>query len=147
VSIPGSPTITRSPSGLPPLPLQLHESGPLGASILVGMGGFFVVLEGLFWFESGEFAPSLSFGVFGGSLVTLGFAVSVIGLLLILFAALIRAEPHHHVANGGFALVLVIVSYSIGLGGFYFGGFLAAAGAFAAIFWTPPRDRPGWRGG
>jgi Family of unknown function (DUF6114) len=110
---------------------------PQGAALLIGIGAMFVVLEGLFFLLVGALALGPNYGVLGGALISAGFADAIVGVLLFGVALLTSAEPHHHVANGLLAIVLVVLSLLFGFGGFYIGAFLAIIGALWAIFWTP----------
>jgi Family of unknown function (DUF6114) len=113
------------------------EPRPQGAAFLIGIGAMFVVLEGLFFLFVGTFAVGPTYGVLGGALISAGFADAIVGALLFGVALLTSAEPHHHVANGLLAIVLVVLSLLFGFGGFFIGAFLALVGALWAIFWTP----------
>ena len=94
----------------------LAEEKPLAAAVLIAMGGFFVVVEGLLL----------------GELI-----VVFTGLFMFVMALLVRHEPHHHLANGIMTLVVVFMSLFFGYGGFYVGALLAAAGGILAIAWAP----------
>jgi len=94
------------------------EARPRAAAYLVAAGGLFVFLEGL---------------------LTGNIVVLLAGFFLFVVAVLIHGEPHHHVANGMLALLLVFLSLVFGYGGFYFGALLAAAGGILAIVWSPPK--------
>lgn len=94
------------------------EARPRWAAYLVGAGGLFVFLEGLL---TGDILELL------------------IGFFLFVAAVLIRGEPHHHLANGILALLLVFLSLVFGFGGFYIGALLAAVGGIWAIVWSPPK--------
>jgi len=96
----------------------LVEPRPRAAAYLVGAGGLFVFLEGL---------------------LTGNIAMLLIGFFLFVAAALIHGEPHHHVANGMLALLLVFLSLVFGFGGLYIGALLAAVGGVLAILWSPPK--------
>jgi predicted membrane protein len=104
-----------STSGIPP---ASAEARPRVAAYLVVAGGLFVFLEGL---------------------LTGNIVVLLAGFFLFVVAFLIHGEPHHHTANGMLALLLVFLSLVFGLGGFYIGAILAAAGGVMAIVWSPPR--------
>jgi hypothetical protein len=114
------------------------EPRPTLAAALIGIGAWFVLIEGLLFLFLGAFVFGNNYGVLGGALVSTGIFDSIIGVLLFGVALLVNAEPHHHVANGLLALVLVVMSYIFGFGGFFIGGIIALVGAFLAIFWTPP---------
>ena len=109
--------MTATPSGPAPRTSQvpLAEQKPLAAAVLVAMGGFLIVLEGLLFGE---------------------IVLVVAGLFLFVMALLVRHEPHHHVANGITVLLLVFLSFIFGAGGFFFGGLLAGIGGVLAIVWT-----------
>ena len=109
-SIPGGYT----PGGAP----AAAEARPRAAAYLVAAGGLFVFLEGL---------------------LTGNIVVLLAGFFLFVVAVLIHGEPHHHVANGMLALLLVFLSLVFGFGGFYIGAILAAAGGVMAIVWSPPK--------
>jgi len=94
------------------------EPKPRGAAYLVVAGGLFVFLEGLLT----------------GNIVML-----LIGFFLFAAAALIHGEPHHHVADGMLALLLVFLSLVFGFGGFYIGALLAGAGGIWSIVWSSPK--------
>ena len=96
----------------------LAESKPRAAAYLVAAGGMFVFFEGL---------------------LTGNIVVLLAGFFLFVAAFLIHGEPHHHVANGMVALLLVFLSLVFGFGGFYIGAILAGAGGVIAIVWSPPR--------
>lgn len=94
------------------------EPRPRAAAYLVVAGGLFVFLEGLLT----------------GNLVML-----LVAFFLFVAAVLIHGEPHHHLANGMLALLLVFLSVVFGFGGFYIGALLAAVGGILAIVWSPPK--------
>lgn len=94
------------------------EPKPRAAAYLVAIGGALVFIEGL---------------------VSTGLVVLLAGFFLFVVAALIHGEPHHHVANGILALLLVFLSLVFGFGGFYLGALLAAVGGILAIVWSPPK--------
>lgn len=95
-----------------------QEPRPRAAAYLVGAGGIFIILEGLL----------------SGNVLML-----IVGFFLLVVAALVHGEPHHHLANGMLSLLLAFLSLVFGLGGFYVGALLAAAGGVMAIVWSPPR--------
>jgi hypothetical protein len=97
-------------------PTRLTEEKPLAAPVLIALGGFLVLLEGL---------------LFGEIIITIA------GLLLMGWALLVRHEPHHHVANGITILLFVFLSFAYGSGGFVFGGILAGIGAILSVVWRP----------
>jgi hypothetical protein len=115
------------------------EPRPRAAAILVGIGAWFVLIEGLLFVVLGAFVASAQFGGLGGALVTAGFIDAFVGVCMFGVALLIFAEPHHHVANGLLAIVLVVLSFLFGFGGFVIGGILATVGAILAIAWSPPK--------
>lgn len=122
---------------------QPHESGSLGAAILIGIGAFFIFLEGVVEIAAGQSLSSASLGLIGSDITTIGVAMALLGLFLLLTALLVRAEPHHHVANGLLALVVAVFSVFVGFGGFYLGALLAFIGGVAAIVWSPMIARTG----
>lgn len=95
-----------------------QEARPRRAAYLVGAGGVAVLLEGL---------------------LTGNILMLLVGFFLLVAAVLVHGEPHHHVANGMLSLLLVFLSLVFGLGGFYIGAILAAAGGILAIVWSPPK--------
>jgi hypothetical protein len=103
-------------------PTPLPEEKPLAAPVLVAIGGFLVVLEGLLIVESSTFDM---------------WVVLLAGLLLMGWALIVRHEPHHHVANGITILFFVLLTFVYGYGGFYLGGILAGVGGLLAIVWKP----------
>ncbi len=114
------------------------EPRPVAAAALVGIGAFFVVIEAFVFLIVGAFLSSSDFAVYGGAFVTTGILDAIVGVLLFAVAILIHSEPHHHVANGLFAVILVFVSFLVGYGGFFIGGILALIGGILAIAWRPP---------
>lgn len=111
----------------------------MGAAVLVGVGGAFVLLEGLVDYAAGTFFAGTPFGAAWADLIGNGALISIVALVILLNALLINAEPHHHVANGALALLLAAVSFVIGFGGFFLGGILVGVGGAAAMAWSPPR--------
>jgi hypothetical protein len=120
-----------------PTPTYVIEPRPYGAALLIGFAAMLVVLEGLFFLLVGALALGPNYGVLDGSLISAGFADAIVGVLLFGVALLTNAEPHHHVANGLLAIVLVVLSLVFGFGGFFLGALLGTIGALWAIFWTP----------
>jgi hypothetical protein len=115
------------------------EPRPRAASVLVAVGAWFVLIEGLLLVILGAFFSSSDFDGLGGALVTAGVVDAFVGVSMFGVALLIFAEPHHHVANGLLAIVLVVLSFLFGFGGFVIGALLATIGAILAIFWSPPK--------
>jgi hypothetical protein len=115
------------------------EPRPRAAAILVGIGAWFVLIEGLLLVVLGAFVSSSDYAGLGGTLVVAGALDSFVGVLMFGVALLVYAEPHHHVANGLLTLVLVVLSFLFGFGGFIIGAILATVGAILAIAWSPPK--------
>jgi hypothetical protein len=124
----------------PPTTVYVVEPRPRAAAILIAIGAWFVLIEGLLLVVLGAFVASSNFGGVGGTLVTAGAIDAFVGVLMFGVALLVYAEPHHHVANGLLALVLVGLSFLFGFGGFILGAVLATVGAILAIAWSPPRS-------
>jgi Family of unknown function (DUF6114) len=123
---------------LPSTSIYTLEPRPRAAAALVGVGALFVVIESFVLLVAGVFISTQDLGVYGGALVTAGILDAVVGVLMFGVSLLIYAEPHHHVANGLFAVILVFLSFLVGFGGFFIGGILALVGGLIAIFWTAP---------
>jgi len=115
------------------------EPRPRAAAALIGIGAWFVLIEGLLLVILGAFVASSNFGGLGGGLVLAGVVDAFVGVLMFGVALLVYAEPHHHVANGLLALVLVVLSFLFGFGGFIIGAILVTVGAILAIAWSPPK--------
>jgi hypothetical protein len=114
------------------------EPRPRAASALIAIGAWFVLIEGLLLVLLGAFVSSSDYGGLGGTLVVAGAIDAFVGVLMFGVALLVYAEPHHHLANGLLALVLVALSFLFGFGGFIIGAILATIGAILAIAWSPP---------
>jgi hypothetical protein len=97
-------------------PTRLTEEKPLAAPVLIAVGGFLVLAEGLLFGE---------------------IVIAIAGALLLGWALLVRHEPHHHVANGITILLFVFLSFAYGSGGFYLGGILAGIGGILSFIWKP----------
>jgi Family of unknown function (DUF6114) len=138
-----TPTATgRSIYGNPaynPTTVYVIEPRPRAAAVLIAIGAWFVLIEGLLLVVLGAFVSSSSFGGAGGTLVTAGAIDAFVGVLMFGVALLVYAEPHHHVANGLLTLVLVGLSFLFGFGGFILGAILATIGGIMAIAWSPPQ--------
>ncbi len=124
---------------LQPATVYAVEPRPRAAAVLISIGAWFVLIEGLLLVVLGAFVGSSDFDGLGGALVTAGAIDAIVGVLMFGVALLVYSEPHHHVANGLLALVLVVLSFLFGFGGFIIGAVLATIGAILAIAWSPPK--------
>lgn len=122
-----------------PTTVYVVEPRPRAAAALIGIGAWFVLIEGLLLVVLGAFVGTSDFGGVGGTLVVAGAIDAFVGVLMFGVALLVYAEPHHHVANGLLTLVLVGLSFLFGFGGFILGAVFATIGAILAIAWSPPR--------
>jgi hypothetical protein len=122
-----------------PTTVYAVEPRPRAAAALIGIGAWFVLIEGLLLVILGAFVASSSFDGLGGGLVIAGVIDAFVGVLMFGVALLVYSEPHHHLANGLLALVLVVLSFMFGFGGFVIGAIFVTLGAILAIVWSPPR--------
>lgn len=105
---------------------------PTAGAILSLIGGIFVLLVGVWLAIIGT-----AFSFFLGSLTGLFFIGLVVGILIVVFAALMFAAPRMKVAWGALVIVLAIVSLPTALGGFFIGFILALIGGILAITYKP----------
>jgi hypothetical protein len=105
--------------------------------VLAIIGGVFILLGGLFELAVASVISAFTFGVVGGSLVAFGALGTVLGILIIVLAALLYVNTEHHTIFGVLILVFSVISLTSFLGGFVLGFILALIGGILAITWKP----------
>jgi hypothetical protein len=110
---------------------------PTAAMVLAIIGGVFILLGGISELILASAITALSFGVIGGSLVVGGSIGAVLGILIIVMAALLYANTSNHVIFGVLIIVFSVISLTSFLGGFVLGFILALIGGILAITWKP----------
>jgi Family of unknown function (DUF6114)/zinc-ribbon domain len=134
-SPPGYPP-QYAPGGMMVAPGQSHEK-PTTPMVLSIIGGVFIFLAGLAELWLGSIASSLSFGLIGGSLILFGALGALLGILIIVFAVLLHAQPQHKAIFGVLIIVFSVVSLTSFFGGFVLGFILALIGGILALTWKP----------
>lgn len=104
---------------------------PVVAAVLTFLSGLFVIVGGLVFALVGTVLALLGHG---SVVFLLGL---VVGLLLLLDAALMIAAPRAHLLWGGLAIALAVVSIAVAFGGFLVGLVLGLLGGFLALRWRP----------
>jgi hypothetical protein len=144
-----APPTSRRPS-IYAIQRPVEDQRPVAAAVLVALGALLVLFEGIVRLLLGSVFAAIGLGPLGLGIFLSGVVVAILGIVLFATGLLVHAEPHHHVANGLLALVLVGLSLLFGSGGFFLGALLASMGGVWALFWTPtlapmPRANPGPR--
>jgi hypothetical protein len=113
---------------------------PTAAFILSLIGGVFILLAGIYTAAIYAFVGSALFDFFpgfGALLIGLAAVALVFGVIIIVGAVMMRANPESARMWGVVILLLSIFSW-IGGGGFIIGFILALVGGILAIAWHPP---------
>jgi hypothetical protein len=109
------------------------ESYPGAAYILSLVGGLFVLLAGVL---VGLIGAALTFMV-GGLGAIAGLFGVVWGVIIIVAAFSLRANPSQHVTWGVIIIVFSLLSWVGSFGGFFIGFLLSLIGGIMAIVWSP----------
>jgi hypothetical protein len=140
--------------------IMATNQGPTTAYILFLIGGLIVLLynvvtlawfglNGPYWGGFGGFMGGMMdgyhdfMGIYGGSYESFA-VISIVGLvsgiLMIVGAAMLRANPREHVMWGTIILVFSVVSF-VGMGGFFIGAVLGVIGGAFAVVYRPRAAR------
>jgi hypothetical protein len=133
---------------------QKTTSGyPQIASILALAGGILIILGGMLLMAVSAFIlPHLDYtnlntpphltsasipGIVSGIVGVMGLFGLVSGVIVLVSAVMLLANPSHRLTWGVLILVFSIMSF-LGLGGFIVGAILGIAGGILTLRWKPP---------
>ncbi len=114
---------------------------PTAAFVLSLIGGIFILLVGALiaavFATLGGLLGGFGLGDFGLGMALLGTVGLIVGLIIIIAAALLYMKPEQHVMWGVLILILSIVSIPFAFGGFIIGFILALVGGILGIVFKP----------
>jgi hypothetical protein len=111
---------------------------PVVAFWLSLAGGVLVLLAGVVVIA---FGAALSF-LIGGLGEIFGLAGVIWGILILLFAGLLKSMPDKHSAFGVVLILFSVFSWFGSFGGFVLGFLLSLIGGIMALAWKPPAPAP-----
>jgi len=111
----------------------MAEDKPTAAFVLSLIAGIFILLNGLVVAWLGSLFAILGMEEIGIALIAVGM---VFGVVVLLGAIMLYAQPKQHVVWGVIVLVLSLGSIIIG-GGFFIGLILGLVGGILGIIWKP----------
>jgi Family of unknown function (DUF6114)/zinc-ribbon domain len=126
----------RDPSSAPMTPYRPTER-PTAPMILSIVGGVFIALAGIAEIAIGSFLSSFAFGFEAPTFFLFGALGVALGVLIVVFGALLHSRPENHTWYGILILVFSVVSLTSFGGGFLVGFVLALIGGILAIVWKP----------
>jgi hypothetical protein len=109
------------------------EESPSAAFGLALAGGIIVILAGLVVAALGAAVTFFLAGI-GGIFGLIGVFW---GIMIIIFANLLRSRPEQHAGYGAAIIVFALLSWFGSFGGFAIGFILALIGGILAILWKP----------
>lgn len=114
---------------------------PTAAFVLSLIGGIFILLVGALiaavFATLGGLLGGFGLGDFGMGMALLGTVGLIVGLIIIVAAAMLYMRPQQHVIWGVLILILAIVSIPFAFGGFIIGFILALVGGILGIVFKP----------
>ncbi len=114
---------------------------PTAAFVLSLIGGIFILLVGALiaavFATLGGLLGGFGLGNFGLGMALLGTIGLIVGLIIIIAAAMLYMKPQQHVIWGVLILILSIVSIPFAFGGFIIGFILALIGGILGIVFKP----------
>lgn len=110
------------------------QEKPTAAFVLSLIGGIFILIGGIFMAAVGTFI-AIFFPELGATLAGLGL---IIGIVVLIGAIMLYANPENKVAWGVIIIIFSIISFFFNLGGgFIIGMILGIIGGALGITWKP----------
>ena len=119
----------------PPPPSSVGP--PTAAAVLSIVGGALVLLGGFSELAEAVYAPTLTLGLFGGTLLVYGLVGILLGASLVVLGILVHTHSSHHVVLGTLIVVFSVLSLVSYGGGFLIGFVLGLVGGILALAWRP----------
>jgi len=104
-------------------------------------GGIIIILAGLLVAAVGAILTFFIAGLGG----LFGLVGVFWGILIVVFASMLRSRPQQHVTWGILIIIMSLLSWFGSFGGFFLGFILALVGGIMALIWKPSMSSSGFQ--